>query len=54
MEHFPVYAHLMLIFSKLVENEEFIGTLLECNERVIASLQMYDKVSSSYALVSCI
>lgn len=36
----------MLIAVKLVENEEYIGTLLECNERIIAALQMYDKVRS--------
>ncbi|KAI5121154.1 hypothetical protein M0805_007152 [Coniferiporia weirii] len=31
-------------YIQLVENEELIGTLLETNERVIASLQMYDKL----------
>ena len=32
--------------SQLVENEELIGTLLDTNERVIAALETYDKVSS--------
>ncbi|EJD03661.1 uncharacterized protein FOMMEDRAFT_82732 [Fomitiporia mediterranea MF3/22] len=31
-------------YIQLVENEELIGTLLETNERVIAALQMYDKL----------
>lgn len=34
-----------LMALQLVENEELIGTLIETNERVIASLQMYDKVN---------
>jgi LAS seventeen-binding protein 5 len=29
---------------QLVENEEIIGTLIETNERIIAALEMYDKV----------
>jgi hypothetical protein len=29
-----------------VENEELIGTLIETNERIIAALDMYDKVSA--------
>lgn len=31
-------------YIQLVENEEVIGTLIETNERIIASLEMYDKV----------
>ncbi|KAL5494963.1 hypothetical protein ACEPAI_425 [Sanghuangporus weigelae] len=31
-------------YIQLVENEELIGTLLEANERIIAALQMYDKL----------
>lgn len=31
---------------KLVENEELIGTLIETNERIIAALEMYDKLST--------
>lgn len=31
-------------YIQLVENEELIGTLIDTNERIIASLEMYDKV----------
>lgn len=31
-------------YVQLVENEEVIGTLIETNERIIAALEMYDKV----------
>lgn len=34
-------------YIQLVENEELIGTLIDTNERIIASLEMYDKVKSS-------
>lgn len=30
---------------QLVEDEEFIGTLIDSNERVIAALELYDRVS---------
>lgn len=29
---------------QLVENEELMGTLIETNERIITSLEMYDTV----------
>ena len=31
-------------YTQLVENEELIGTLIDTNERIIAALEMYDKV----------
>ncbi|RDB29003.1 Protein lsb5 [Hypsizygus marmoreus] len=31
-------------YIQLVENEELIGTLIETNERIIAALEMYDKL----------
>ena len=31
-------------YIQLVENEELIGTLIDTNERIIAALEMYDKV----------
>ncbi|KAF7979379.1 hypothetical protein HWV62_42466 [Athelia sp. TMB] len=34
-------------YIQLVENEELIGTLIDTNERIIASLEMYDKLSSA-------
>lgn len=39
-----------MYFKQLVENEELIGTLIETNERIIASLQMYDMVSNLSSL----
>lgn len=33
-------------FLKLVENEDMIGTLIDTNERIIASLEMYDAVGN--------
>ncbi|KAI0034162.1 hypothetical protein K488DRAFT_77420 [Vararia minispora EC-137] len=33
-------------YIQLVENEEFIGTLIETNERIIAALETYDKLSN--------
>lgn len=32
-------------YIQLVENEELIGTLIDTNERIIAALEMYDKVA---------
>ncbi|CAK5264532.1 unnamed protein product [Mycena citricolor] len=32
-------------YIQLVENEEFIGTLIETNDRIIQALEMYDKLS---------
>ncbi|KAI0275053.1 hypothetical protein BC834DRAFT_27905 [Gloeopeniophorella convolvens] len=32
-------------YIQLVEDEEFIGTLIEANERIIAALESYDKLS---------
>lgn len=34
-------------YIQLVENEELIGTLIDTNERIIASLEMYDKLSTA-------
>ena len=34
-------------YIQLVENEEVIGTLIDTNERIIAALEMYDKVQFS-------
>lgn len=31
-------------YIQLVENEDLIGTLIDTNERIIAALEMYDKV----------
>ena len=31
-------------YIQLVENDELIGTLIDTNERIIAALEMYDKV----------
>src|ERR1700722_6944021 len=31
-------------YTQLVENEELIGTLIDTNERIIAALEMYEKV----------
>lgn len=31
-------------YIQLVENEELIGTLIDTNERILAALEMYDKV----------
>jgi len=33
-------------YTQLVENEELIGTLIDTNERIIAALEMYDKLST--------
>jgi len=33
-------------YIQLVENEEVIGTLIETNERIIAAMEMYDKMSN--------
>ncbi|KAJ7492404.1 hypothetical protein FB451DRAFT_1502684 [Mycena latifolia] len=33
-------------YIQLVENEELIGTLIETNDRIIAALEMYDKLSA--------
>ena len=35
-------------FYQLVEDEQFIGTLIDTNERVIAALETYDNVSHFY------
>jgi hypothetical protein len=34
-------------YIQLVENEEVIGTLIDTNERIIAALEMYDKLTTS-------
>lgn len=35
-----------MCIPQLVENEDLIGTLIETNERIIAALEMYDKLST--------
>ena len=42
-------------YIQLVQQEEFVGTLLDANEKVVEAIQLYDKVSLPpplYALVS--
>jgi hypothetical protein len=34
-------------YIQVVEDEEYIGTLLSTNETIITSLQLYDKVSQT-------
>jgi hypothetical protein len=34
-------------YIQLVENEELIGTLIETNERIIAAMEMYDKLTAA-------
>ncbi len=40
---------ILITTCQLVENEEIIGTLIESNERIINSLQLYDNVSGAGA-----
>jgi LAS seventeen-binding protein 5 len=35
-----------MFLAQLVENEELIGTLIETNERIIAAMEMYDKLAT--------
>lgn len=40
--------HCQLTITKLVENDEVIGTLIETNDRIVSALEMYEKrVTSS-------
>jgi hypothetical protein len=32
---------------QLVNDEEYVGTLLEANEKIVEAIQLYDKVSSA-------
>lgn len=34
-------------YIQLVQQEEFVGTLLDANERVVEAIQLYDKVSTA-------
>ena len=36
-----------LTTTKLVENDEVIGTLIETNDRIVSALEMYDKLVTS-------
>lgn len=40
-------AKVVVRYIQLVENEELIGTLIETNERIVAALEMYDKLSTT-------
>lgn len=39
-------------YIQLVTDEEFLGTLLEANERIVQAIQLYDKLSKPAALDS--
>lgn len=39
-------------YIQLVTDEEFLGTLLEANERIVTAIQLYDKMSKPAALDS--
>lgn len=48
--HSPVNPPFNYLLAQLVENEDMIGTLIDTNDRIIASIEMYDAVSIRLAI----
>jgi hypothetical protein len=38
---------IVIRYIQLVTDEEYVGTLLEANEKIVEAIQLYDKVSVS-------
>ncbi len=52
LEKAKVARRPIIRYIQLVNDEEFVGTLLEANEKIVEAIQLYDKLSKPAALDS--